>query len=55
MCYQNSNVLTGVFWARDGLIRIPMLRVSFRFAGLDDAQRYAFMTRFDLYLQRGGG
>jgi hypothetical protein len=38
-----------------GLVSIPVLRVSFRFAGLDDAQRYAFMTRFDLYLQRGGG
>jgi hypothetical protein len=29
--------------------------VSFRFAGLDEAQRYAFMKRFDLYTQRGGG
>ncbi|BCO26547.1 hypothetical protein MIZ03_1430 [Rhodoferax lithotrophicus] len=38
-----------------GLIRIPVLRVSFRFAGLDDAQRYTFMKRFDLYMQRGGG
>jgi hypothetical protein len=38
-----------------GLVRIPVLRVSFRFAGLDDAQRYTFMQRFDLYMQRGGG
>ncbi len=38
-----------------GLIRIPVLKVSFRFAGLDDAQRYTFMKRFDLYMQRGGG
>ena len=38
-----------------GLIRIPVLRVSFRFAGLDDEQRYTFMRRFDLYMQRGGG
>ncbi len=38
-----------------GLVRIPVLRVCFRFAGLDDAQRYAFMQRFDLYMQRGGG
>jgi hypothetical protein len=29
--------------------------VSFRFAGLDDVQRYDFMKRFDLYMQRGGG
>jgi len=38
-----------------GLARIPRLLVSFRFSGLDDAQRYLFMRRFDLYTQRGGG
>ena len=38
-----------------GLVRMPRLLVSFRFAGLDDAQRLAFMKRFDLYMQRGGG
>jgi hypothetical protein len=38
-----------------GLARIPRLLVSFRFTGLDDAQRYIFMKRFDLYMQRGGG
>jgi hypothetical protein len=38
-----------------GLIRIPVLRVSFRFAGVVEAQRYDFMTRFDLCMQRGGG
>jgi hypothetical protein len=38
-----------------GLISIPVLKVSFRFAGLDDQERYAFMKRFDLYMQRGGG
>lgn len=37
------------------LIRMPRLLVSFRFAGVDEAQRHAFMTRFDLYMQRGGG
>jgi hypothetical protein len=37
------------------LMRMPRLHVSFRFAGLDEAQRYAFMKRFDLYMQRGGG
>lgn len=37
------------------LISMPRLHVSFRFKGLSDAQRYAFMKRFDLYTQRGGG
>ena len=36
-------------------MRIPRLLVSFRFAGVEDAPRYAFMKRFDLYMQRGGG
>ncbi len=40
---------------RIALISMPRLLVSFRFEGLDDAQRYAFMKRFDLYMQRGGG
>jgi len=31
------------------------LHVSFRFEGLDARQRRAFMKRFDLYMQRGGG
>jgi len=38
-----------------GLVSIPVLQVSFRFAGLDEARRYIFMKRFDLYMQRGGG
>lgn len=37
------------------LARIPRLLVSFRFSGPDDVQRYRFMKRFDLYMQRGGG
>lgn len=37
------------------LARIPRLLVDFSFDGLDDAQRYRFMRRFDLYMQRGGG
>lgn len=37
------------------LVRMPRLVVSFRFAGLDETERYAFMKRFDLYMQRGGG
>ena len=38
-----------------GLARMPRMRVGFRFTGLDAAQRHAFMKRFDLYMQRGGG
>lgn len=37
------------------LMHMPRLHVSFRFAGLDENQRYIFMKRFDLYMQRGGG
>ena len=37
------------------LLRMPRLVVTFRFQHLDDAARYAFMKRFDLYMQRGGG
>ncbi len=49
-----------VYWQtgqprRIALISMPRLLVSFRFEGLDDSQRYAFMKRFDLYMQRGGG
>lgn len=40
---------------RIALMRIPRLLVSFQFEGLDDGQRYTFMRRFDLYMQRGGG
>lgn len=36
-------------------VRIPCLKVNFCFEGLDAAQRYRFMRRFDLYMQRGGG
>ena len=38
-----------------GLVSIPRLLVQFRFAGADEAVRYTFMKRFDLYMQRGGG
>jgi len=37
------------------LMRLPRLRLNFAFSNLDDAQRHAFMKRFDLYTQRGGG
>jgi hypothetical protein len=40
---------------RIALMVMPRLHVGFAFTGLDDAQRYTFMKRFDLYMQRGGG
>lgn len=40
---------------RIALIAMPRLAVSFRFDGVDEAVRQAFMKRFDLYMQRGGG
>jgi hypothetical protein len=38
-----------------GLVSIPVLQVSFRFAGIPEETRQTFMKRFDLYMQRGGG
>ena len=40
---------------RIALVQLPRLAVRFRFTDVDDARRYVFMRRFDLYLQRGGG
>ena len=37
------------------LASIPRLIVTFTFTNQDAAQRYTFMRRFDLYMQRGGG
>jgi hypothetical protein len=37
------------------LVRLPRLRVHFAFQGVAEAERIAFMRRFDLYTQRGGG
>ena len=37
------------------LAQLPRMQVSFRFAGVDEATRQAFMKRFDLFMQRGGG
>lgn len=37
------------------LIRLPRMSVNFRFSGVSVDQREAFMKRFDLHLQRGGG
>jgi hypothetical protein len=36
-------------------MQIPRLAISFRFSGVDEATRQAFMRYFDLYTQRGGG
>ena len=40
---------------RLGLASFPRLMMSYRFEGLDAAQRASFMRYFDLYMQRGGG
>ena len=40
---------------RIALIRMPRLHVRFLFEGFGEAQRHAFMQRFDLHMQRGGG
>ncbi len=37
------------------LVRLPRLAVRFAFHDVRDAERTAFMRRFDLYTQRGGG
>jgi len=37
------------------LASIPRLIVTFTFTNQDATQRYTFMRRFDLYMQRGGG
>ena len=40
---------------RAGLMRLPVLDVAFRFNGVDDTARQAFLAYFDLYTRRGGG
>lgn len=37
------------------LVRLPRLAVHFAFEKVPEAERLAFMQRFDLYTQRGGG
>ena len=37
------------------LLQLPYIEMSFAFNGFSDAQRTAFMGRFDLYFRRGGG
>jgi hypothetical protein len=36
-------------------IRLPRLGVRYRFEQVSEEQRQAFMKRFDLHIQRGGG
>lgn len=38
-----------------GLARFPHLMVNYRFEGVSEPEREAFMRYFDLYMQRGGG
>ena len=40
---------------RVALMAMPVLRVRFRFDGVGDEARQAFMRWFDLYTLRGGG
>jgi hypothetical protein len=40
---------------RIALIRMPRLVVEYRFDGVAEADRAAFMRYFDLFMQRGGG
>ena len=37
------------------LVQLPRLSVQFRFDDVPPAARAAFMRRFDMHLQRGGG
>ena len=37
------------------LMRMPRLATHYRFDGVDEDQRQAFMKYFDLFTQRGGG
>jgi hypothetical protein len=37
------------------LLRLQRLHVDFAFEGVSAEDRHAFMKRFDLHLQRGGG
>jgi len=40
---------------RIGSFALPVLGVTFRFTGVDDAARDDFLAWFDLYTRRGGG
>ena len=40
---------------RIALMRMPVLATHYRFDGVAESDRHAFMKFFDLYTQRGGG
>lgn len=40
---------------RIALLSLPVLGVRFRFVGLEEAAREAFLAHFDAYTRRGGG
>jgi hypothetical protein len=40
---------------RIAAMALPVLLVTFRFIGLDPAERAEFLTHFDNYTRRGGG
>lgn len=40
---------------RLALLALPVLAVRFRFLGVGEADREAFLARFDAYTRRGGG
>ncbi len=40
---------------RIALLSLPRLAVHFAFDGVADPERVAFLRRFDLFMQRGGG
>jgi hypothetical protein len=40
---------------RIALLRMPRLRVTYRFESVPEADRSVFMRHFDLFIQRGGG
>jgi hypothetical protein len=40
---------------RIALLALPVLAVRFRFVGLGEAERVAFLHHFDAYTRRGGG
>ena len=63
VCLTEDELLLGTLtltWAvgpmrQIALVAMPRLLVNFQFEGLNEGQRYTFMRRFDLYMQRGGG
>ncbi len=38
-----------------GLLTLPRARVTLHLGGLDEAERHAFLTRFEQAFRRGGG